>query len=1317
MLRHNNPRLPLTLKISLLTLFTLLQLLTSVDVSAQCNPSVFSSTPRYAADQRSRSVAVAEFNADGKLDLAVVNFQSNDVSILFGDGFGGFGPPTHVPVNPEPSVVAAGDFNKDGKTDLAVGYFFFRPISVLLGNGDGTFSGPTTVGNSANASDLAVADFNNDGNPDIAVASAGDQMILLGNGSGAFTTKEISVGSGATSVAAGDINGDGIQDAAFTPNGAANWKVALVLGNAAGTFSVNASFTVEQAPTAIAIGNFNADSQPDLLLTVDWFEPRVMLFLNQGNNNFTLSTQFFAGREPRDVTAGDFNGDGKLDAAASLSGAHGVAIALGNGLGGFSAPTFFGAGTQPWSIGAGDFNADGKLDLVTSDDPSSEVAPFATGGVSVLLGTGTGTFQSYRSYAYPFTPQFVLSPTSIAAGEFNNNNRPDLAVGFSSVPYIAIMLDDGQGEFIQPGSFLDAGGSVASLAISDLNNDGKADLITANSNTANISIFFGFGNGSFMPRVQIPVNANPSSVAVGDFNGDGKRDLIVTHENPAAAVILLGDGNGGFTQPGGSPQPVVQKIAIGDFNGDGRSDVAAGNSPQNNVAIFLADATGHLNLASTTPSVSVNTEMRLQTADLNADNKLDLVVANVDRNTITVFLGNGAGGLSAGTNFDAEPRPLDPTIADFDGNGTLDVVVGNNGLSFISFYAGNGAGGLNAPVSYAAGPNPNGLAKGDFNQDNKTDLAVLTGTSFGLSILKNVTAPLPCLSVNDVTVTEGDTGSTNLDFVITLSQASSETVRVNYSLFNETATKGADFANLSSRLTFAPGETTKTISIPVFGDLLDEVDETFLLQLGSASGANISDAQGRGTILDNDPTPSISINDISNDEATLLRNFTVTLSAVSGRDVKVDFATANGTATAGVSGTNDYLATSGTLTIPAGQSSGQISVLVFDDDTFEPDETYFVNLTNPVNATITDAQGQSTIVNNDPVPSVNVQDAFVTEGNAGNTEMSFTVFLSNPTFLPVTVDFATSNETAIAGSDYVATTGHVTFAPGETQKSVVVPVIGDTVDETAESFFLNISNAQNASLGSSNARGLILDDDGPNISINDVTVGEGNSGTRAATFTLTLSAPSVETVFVRATTAGATATAFSDYNGLNLNISIPAGTVSKTFNVTILGDTNPESDETFFVNLSDVFGATLADPQALGTIIDDDSLRLTVEQTGPDPQHAVAFDSFLFVRDPFHVRSIGGWLNSLPDPNTRLLVFAAGLQLNAGEPASAVVVNLVDSSNQSLDVPAEDVRALGTSGFTQVVFRLPDGLAPGVCKVTIKAHSQTSNVGNIVIAP
>jgi Calx-beta domain len=413
----------------------------------------------------------------------------------------------------------------------------------------------------------------------------------------------------------------------------------------------------------------------------------------------------------------------------------------------------------------------------------------------------------------------------------------------------------------------------------------------------------------------------------------------------------------------------------------------------------------------------------------------------------------------------------------------------------------------------------------------------------------------------------------------------------------------------------------------------------------------------------------------------------------------------------------DFASISGTLTIPAGQISAQIPVLVIDDQTFEPDETFFLNLSNPTNVTIGDSQAQATIVNNDPIPTVDVNDPFIgAEGNSGPTPVLFFVRLSNPTTQTVTLNFATLDDSATAGSDYTAVSGSLTFAPGETDKTVAVIINGDTVDETPERFFLDISNVQNASIGKGRGNGIIFDDDGPTISINDVSITEGNSGTSLATFTLTLSAASVEGISVRAITAPGTATAFSDYNSINANLTIPAGTVTRTFNITIIGDTNLEPDETFFVNLSSPFNATIADNQGIGTIVDDDGLRLILEESASDPQQAAAFDSLLLVRDPFRVRSLANWwLSLLADQNTRVTLFASNLQLNQGEPASAVTVNLVDGNNQSFDVPAEDVRAVAGVGFTQVVFRLPDNLAPGVCKVAIKANGQTSNSGNIRI--
>jgi Calx-beta domain len=349
-------------------------------------------------------------------------------------------------------------------------------------------------------------------------------------------------------------------------------------------------------------------------------------------------------------------------------------------------------------------------------------------------------------------------------------------------------------------------------------------------------------------------------------------------------------------------------------------------------------------------------------------------------------------------------------------------------------------------------------------------------------------------------------------------------------------------------------------------------------------------------------------------------------------------------------------------------------------------------------------------------PSISVRDASVAEGNSGTTQMAFVVTLSGPSAQSVSCSFVTANGTATAGSDYIATSGALTFAPGEVEKPVVVLVNGDTVDEVQETFFLDISNVQNATVNSSRGTGFIVDDDGPTISINDVSITEGNSGTKAATFTLTLSGPSVEPIAVRAISTPGTATDSSDYNSLNLVVIFQPGTVTRTFDVGIIGDINLEPNETFFVNISETFGTTIADGQGAGTIIDDDTL-LMLEESGPAPQQAAAFESLLFIRDPFRVKSIATWFNLPPGQNTLVLIFAQNLRLNQGEAASDVIVKLVDGNNQSFDVPAADVRAVPNVDLTQVQFRLPDALAPGTCKVTIQAHGQTSNMGTLRITP
>jgi subtilisin family serine protease len=222
------------------------------------------------------------------------------------------------------------------------------------------------------------------------------------------------------------------------------------------------------------------------------------------------------------------------------------------------------------------------------------------------------------------------------------------------------------------------------------------------------------------------------------------------------------------------------------------------------------------------------------------------------------------------------------------------------------------------------------------------------------------------MSINDVSATEGNSGTKNFTFTVTLTGSSASTITVDFATADGTATAASgDYASNNGTLTFAPGETSKAITVLVNGDTAVENDETFLVNLTNASGANITDGQGQGTIINNDTPPaSLSINDISFNErnsGSTTRSFTVTLSQALATSVTVSYSTADGTATAG----SDYQAKSGTVTFSAGVTSRTIGIRVYGDRTVEANETFFVNLSNAVGATISDGQGQATILNDD----------------------------------------------------------------------------------------------------------------------------------------------------------------------------------------------------------------------------------------------------------------------------------------------------------------------------------------------------------------
>jgi Calx-beta domain len=466
---------------------------------------------------------------------------------------------------------------------------------------------------------------------------------------------------------------------------------------------------------------------------------------------------------------------------------------------------------------------------------------------------------------------------------------------------------------------------------------------------------------------------------------------------------------------------------------------------------------------------------------------------------------------------------------------------------------------------------------------NPANATIADGTGQGTVSNDDV---VPALSINDAGVTEGNTGSTNAVFTVTLSSPSAQAVTVDYATASGTAQSGSDFTNTSGTLTFPAGTTSLTVTVPVVGDTTVEPTETFTVGLSNPANATIADGTGQGTVTNDDVLPALSINAASVTEGntgSVNATFTVTLSAASAQPVSVTYGTVSGTATAGA----DFTTTSATLTIPAGAISGAIVVPVLGDLLDEAVETFTVVLSAPVNASIATGTGTGTIADNDPTPSLAVADLATTEG-AGATAV-FTVTLSAASGNTVTVNYTTTANSAAAGSDYVATSGTLTFAPGIRTRTVTVDLVDNVLNEAAERFYLDLSTATNATIADTRGIATISDNDPlPAVTIADASITEGNSGRKNLVFTLTLSAPSARSVTVSYATANGTAVSSSDYVAKSGTATFAAGVTSITVFVRINGDTTVEPNETFFVNLSSAVNGTIADAQAVGTILNDE---------------------------------------------------------------------------------------------------------------------------------
>lgn len=415
---------------------------------------------------------------------------------------------------------------------------------------------------------------------------------------------------------------------------------------------------------------------------------------------------------------------------------------------------------------------------------------------------------------------------------------------------------------------------------------------------------------------------------------------------------------------------------------------------------------------------------------------------------------------------------------------------------------------------------------------------------------------------------------------------------VSYTVTPGTATSGVDYNSPSSGLlNFADGQSVATFTITILNDVQHEANETISLALLNPTGGTAlgNPATATLSIMDDDVAPSFSINDVTQPEGNgpnQFVTFTVTLSAPSGLAATVNYATTDGTAKAG----SDYAAAAGILSFSPGETSKTLTIGITGDTSYENDESFNLDLSAPTEASISDSRGVGTLQNDDPIPTVSVTDASVTEGTGSVVYLNFVVVLSTPSGLATKVNYATTPGTATSPADFTAASGQLSFLPGESSKTVKIVIAGDSIYEGNESFGFSLTSPVNATIGQGSATGTIFDNDSaPTLSVDNVTTTEPDTGgTANATFTVKLSALSASPVTVQVATADGTAKDGSDYTATSQSITIPAGTLSKTFVVPILGDKLFEQTETYSVQLSNASGATIATATGTGTIQDND---------------------------------------------------------------------------------------------------------------------------------
>jgi hypothetical protein len=673
-----------------------------------------------------------------------------------------------------------------------------------------------------------------------------------------------------------------------------------------------------------------------------------------------------------------------------------------------------------------------------------------------------------------------------------------------------------------------------------------------------------------------PAGAPFSHTAYADIDHDGDADYLRAIDVAGAATpvqVMINNGNGTFSDQTAAriigPQPgvvIARKVLAGDYNADGWVDffvLSHGPDeppfPGEFNQMFLSNGNGTMHYD---PQFEADVAFFHggASADFNGDGRDDVRVGGAFPH---LWLNDGDGTWTANRSrlpirTNGAPVVFDIIEAiDIDGDGFLDLICQEPTVAarLHSIYW--------------------GAADGLYRDWRKTTLPPMPDAY--IDSLDYAAEDIDRDGRRDIIVNWADFQDKR--YLQVLRQASPRV------FVDETATRMAMNTALRTMDYIRAQDVNGDGHVDVFIDDKQDVETGEYAWTNNGNGVF---APYSGSVLPAEPV-RLSIADASVQEGNAGSTnlvFTVLLSRAATLPVVFDIATANGTATAG----SDFSALSASAqSIAAGQLSRTFSVAIVGDTTAEPSEAFLVRLSHVIGASVADDLAVGTIANDDTL-TLRIDDANITEGDSGTKALAFNVSLNGTSGAPVGFSANSQGNTATPGSDFISLPVTAFSIPaGQVSKVVNVTINGDTAVEGNEAFFVWLSSVSGATLQDGQGFGTITNDDVVKLGIADASTTEGNSGTKQLTFTVSLSQAAPTTVTFNANSQSNTATVGSDFVSLPVTaFSIPAGQLTKTFTVTINGDTTVENDETFFVWLSSVSGATLQDGQGIGTLTNDD---------------------------------------------------------------------------------------------------------------------------------